>query len=349
MRGVRLPDLTAKVTAYPLSVPPDYAVWDLSAADVPASLRFYPDAGSVPGGIKDVRYATTHLLMRKIRSGGVTVRLGTNKEYSHLDRCIPRLVTFSRDYYIGVFELTQGQCRRVWQWRESPNGSNRAEADRLPVNRLFFDEIRGSQKGRLWPAAGESDSVAHQVDDGSLIDAFRKKTGLEFDLPTAAQWEYAYRGGCPNNCFWGMERARETVTGEIESANTYAWTTANCTEIQPVGTLQANDYGLYDMAGNVSECCLNWFTTGETLSDGSDEYDPRGPTEAAVLGKPYANGTRVVLGGSYSMDPDYHVSAVFYSSQYCNDAEGAQRYGHIGLRLVCDAGFLTVENQKEGE
>lgn len=349
MRGARLSDLTARVTAYPLSVPPDYAVWDLSADDVPASLRFYPDAESIPGGIGDVRYATTHLVMRKIHSGGVTVRLGTNKDSSNLDRCIPRLVTFSRDYYIGVFELTQGQCRRVWQWQEAPGGSNRGEADRLPMNKLFFDEIRGSQKGRLWPAAGESEIVAHQVDDGSLIAAFREKTDVEIDLPTAAQWEYAYRGGCPRNCFWGMERARTDIPEEYEAVCAYAWTAANCDKVQPVGTRLANGYGLYDMAGNVAESCLNWFTKGALLSDGSDEYDPRGPIEESVLGNPYTYGTRVVAGGAYNMVPDYHASAVFFSSQYCNKTEGALRYDHIGLRLVCDADFLAGENQGKGE
>ena len=352
LRGGALPDVTARLTAWPLAAPPDYAVWDLSASDGPASLRFYPNEASIPGGIHDAKYATTHLVMRKIPAGGTTRRLGTNANLTNTGlypRCIPRLVTFTRDYYMSVFELTQGQCGQVWSWSFSPNGSGRAEAALLPMNSVMFDEIRGATLGRLWPAAGESEAVAHQVDDGSIVAAFRAKTGVaSLDLPTAAQWEFAYRAGTWQNYYWGMDRARASVAAEIEASTNNAWTSENSTQIQPVGKLLANAFGLYDMGGNATEFCLDWFTLGATFSDGSDETDPRGPTEAAVRGNPYANGTRVLIGGSRASAADDNVSASVRSSQYSNASDAGQNVNnfragsaHIGFRFVCDAAFLA--------
>ena len=339
-----LSNTTARVTAWPLGAPPDYAVWDLAAADVSASLRFYVDAVSIPGGIHAEKYATTHLVMRKIPAAGVTSRLGSNVNHTNLDRCVPRLVTLSKDYYIGVFECTQGQCQYLWGWVVTPFGADRPEANRLPMNAVFLDELRGPTKGRLWPALGESEANAHQVDDGSLIAELRTKTGVNsFDLPTAAQWEFAYRGGCPANCYWGYDCARAAVAVEIAASTNNAWSSENTSEIQPVGQLNANAFGLYDSGGNVAEACLDWFTTDAGIHNGADEIDPRGPAESAVLGKPYAKGTRVLAGGSYFAAAYNNVTAVAFSSQYSNTADGASRLPQLGFRFVCGSEFLIAQ------
>ena len=269
-------------------------------------------------------------------AGGVTARLGTNNVQGDErdDRCIPRLVTFTRDYYIGVFELTQGQSAYFWTPPTAPDGSTRDEAARLPLNMVSFGDVRGVTKGRLWPAQGETLAVAHQVDEGSLVFALRAKIGVDaFDLPTSAQWEFAYRAGSKMNHYWGSDRARSGVADEILAATNNAWTAQNASSVQIVGTRLPNAWGLYDMAGNVLEMHLDRFAQGEALSDGSDQIDPRGSANADAA-------FRMAAGGSYYLNAETetipYISAVGFDK-----LDATARLAYLGLRLQCDARFLV--------
>lgn len=87
------------------------------------------------------------------------------------------------------------------------------------------------------------------------VDEFLKKlnklSGLNFNFPTEAQWEYAARGG---NKSKGYKYAGSDDIDEV------AWYSGNSNyEVHPVGMLKPNELGLYDMNGNVWEWCRDWY------------------------------------------------------------------------------------------
>jgi formylglycine-generating enzyme required for sulfatase activity len=83
----------------------------------------------------------------------------------------------------GAFEVTQKQ----WELVTGENPSSR-KGEMRPVDRVSYDMIRGNEKGAKRPASDD-------VDKSSFLGKLRMKSGIAFDLPTEAQWEYACRAG----------------------------------------------------------------------------------------------------------------------------------------------------------
>ncbi len=157
--------------------------------------------------------------------------------------------------------------------------------------------IRGSSNGGKWPSSSA-------VDSDSFLGKLRARTGLEFDLPTEAQWEYACRAGTTTVYSYG-----NSADGD------YMWYNSNSGyHTNDVGLKKPNPYGLYDMHGNVFEWCLDWYGT---LAYGTD---PKGIS----LGT-----SRVRRSGTYNNGTDYLTS----SSRSSIDPSLAL-YGDIGFRLV---------------
>jgi formylglycine-generating enzyme required for sulfatase activity len=111
-------------------------------------------------------------------------------------------------------------------------------------------------------------------------------------LPTEAEWERAARGGLESRQFpWGDEPVGKKCNFApkgMKEADGYEYTA-------PVGRFPANDFGLYDMAGNVWEWCLDFYSLDYYKS--SPERNPQGPDSGY---------TRVLRGGSWlSINPKY--------------------------------------------
>nr|MBR6146323.1 SUMF1/EgtB/PvdO family nonheme iron enzyme [Paludibacteraceae bacterium] len=117
-------------------------------------------------------------------------------------------------------------------------------------------------------------------------------TGMPFRLPTEAEWEYAARGGSKSKGF--------RFAGS-DLCDTVSWNTANAGfKKHQVKKKQPNELGLYDMTGNVSEWCQDWF--GQYYY--GTEPNPQGPTEGEK---------RIVRGGSYDNCADnIHLSCRQY-------------------------------------
>lgn len=148
-------------------------------------------------------------------------------------------------------------------------------------------------------------------------------TGLQFTLPTEAQWEFAARGGRKrtdatkyagsNNlsdiaCYW--DNSSRLPVGQTTAER---WPMA-------VGSKTANNLGLYDMSGNMAEVCQDWYAP----YDGDDQTNPTGPATP-----PDTNlQLRVVRGGGWTTVADpCRVSA---RSSFISTA----RYNYLGFRLV---------------
>lgn len=157
-------------------------------------------------------------------------------------------------YYAGVFEITEAQWARVM------GGSNTSTK---PKGSVSYNEIRGAAGTYDWPKSDEVSST-------SFMGRLRQKTGLTtLDLPSEEEWEYAARAGVTTKWICGNG---ETGLGD------YAWYKTNSGEAtHSVGTRRANAWGLYDVHGNVWECCLDRYSSGD-------------------------NNRRVLRGGAYDSD-----------------------------------------------
>ena len=140
-------------------------------------------------------------------------------------------------------------------------------------------------------------------------------TGKTFRLPTEAEWEYAARGG---NQSKGFIFAGSDQIDEV-SWNQGNWITSDWTESdygeQPVAQKKANELGLFDMSGNVSEWCQDW--KGDYSAE--PQVNPTGPD----------NGTyRIMRGGNWS------VEATQSRVAYRASIPPTSKSGAIGLRLA---------------
>ncbi|MBO7620170.1 MAG: formylglycine-generating enzyme family protein, partial [Victivallales bacterium] len=133
--------------------------------------------------LSDDTCRTTELWLRYIPEG--TFIMGSPEdELGRWDDETQHKVTLTKPFYIGVFECTQRQWELVIKgYRPSYFRNDDYYATR-PVEQVSYNMIRGKEAGAGWP---DSDAV----DATSFMGILREKTGLMFDLPTEAQWEYA--------------------------------------------------------------------------------------------------------------------------------------------------------------
>ena len=234
------------------------------------------------------------LVMVVIPSG--TFMMGTTKGDG--DERPVHEVTISRDFQLGQTEVTKAQWEAVmgtrpWSGQSSASGSTLA-----PLR--------------------DPDTPALDVrwdDAQSFITTLNTITGETFRLPTEAEWEYACRAGTTTEYYFGNSPA---------NLSNYAWWDGNADDVgeryaHTVAQLIPNDFGLYDMHGNVWEWCADWYDSRYYSS--SPSVDPAGPPSGP---------SRVIRGGTW-----YYLAS---SCRSANRSESGRRNWQniIGFRLAAD-------------
>jgi sulfatase modifying factor 1 len=162
-------------------------------------------------------------------------------------------------------------------------------------------------------------------------------------LPTEAEWEYAARAGSsaasygnPAEIAWyGDNSGRSKLNGAelwqpSAPGNDVRYRSLledNRNQAQPVGKKAPNEFGLYDMLGNVWEHCADWY--GEKYYQVSEERDPKGPLTGECPGGD-GRRCRVMRGGDF-LAPPVEVRASIRVWMLPD-----HRFNNIGFRCVCE-------------
>jgi len=211
-------------------------------------------------------------------------------------------VTISRGFWMGKYEVTQGEYLAV-----------------VGENPSYFN---GDRSGPPWYDQDYGIDLTLPVEQVTWMDATNYcvlrtlqeraagliSTNLVYRLPTEAEWEYACRAGTTTRFYYGDDLGYTNLEN-------YAWYGDAFGATQPVGQLLPNAWGLYDMGGNVWEWCQDWYDrySGGILTD------PQGPVTGTA---------RVWRGGSWYQIGRYCRSA--YRFSHFPDYS----YNGLGFRVV---------------
>ena len=251
------------------------------------------------GGWSD-EFKTKKIALRKIAPGSFEYLKG-------------KFFKITKPFYIGVFEVTQKQYEMTMKTNPS---SKDTRGDMRPVDSVSYIDIRGSNKGLGWPKDGV-------VDGNSYLGKLRKRIGLDFDLPTEVQWEYACRAGTTGDFnVDGIEMVKLGKCADNGGMSDFH---------VKVGSFMPNAWGLYDMHGNVWERCVDrskdarpgYFEFfGWNSEPKETESDPKGMAVGL---------SRIVRGGSWCHPP------ANCRSSFRGRVDTGNRGGDVGFRLACPA------------
>ena len=200
------------------------------------------------------------------------------------------LVKITKPFYLSVYEVTQQQYEKVMGTRPW-QGTGR------------FHE------GPDYPAMYVS-----WTDAVEFCRKLSKQEGVEYRLPTEAQWEYVCRAGTTTAYSFGD-------VSKVGQYAWYAWYRKNANNVgeqyaHRVGQKLPNPWGLFDMHGNVYEWCQDWYAPyGEKTVN-----DPMGPAQGE---------RRLYRGGAFLFSDAHNVRSAY------RDKGGVRTlYGFVGFRVA---------------
>ena len=343
----RANDLRISVTATPISTDKAiYMVIDLSGGSTATKypVRYTTQAPAHVQGAANEPCQTTELWMRRIIAPDFAFTVNSYTVNSDNKSAYYGKVT--KDYYIGVFELTQKQYQLVMgSWPNSWFTNEQYRASR-PVEAMKFGTFTGSWR--------DTQAEPSTITASSFLGKIRARTGLPLNLPSNIQWNLAARGS--SRLSSGGEFYRYYVNGSQGVLNEIARYRGNVENTDPardcdvnsgtayVGTYLPNEYGLYDTLGNVTEFTCEYVinTAAMTYRDYYQALfsdDTLGNTKSNPVVDPpgiprdYMYGNNQVYrrgrGGAWTSSSDYMTLWYGFSvdSSYTEGGSNMRAYG----------------------
>ncbi|MBF0551373.1 MAG: SUMF1/EgtB/PvdO family nonheme iron enzyme [Deltaproteobacteria bacterium] len=246
-------------------------------------------------------------------------------------------------FYIEKHPTTGTQWKDVYDWATAHgyvfDNTGAAKADGHPVHDVSWYDVvkwlnaRSEKEGRT--PAYYTDAVqatVYRTEKTDITKDMVKWTSNGYRLPTEAEWEKAARGGLAGQHYpWPSRGGTYSANIDCSKANYVACGKGGTT---PVGTYNANGYGLYDMAGNVWEWVWDWYDGGWYSKAGATSGDTRGPDSGSY---------RINRGGGWTDDAnDLRCSGRVncYDYPYFSDFD-------LGFRAVLGAGPKGADRRNQ--
>ncbi|MDW8196537.1 MAG: bifunctional serine/threonine-protein kinase/formylglycine-generating enzyme family protein [Gemmataceae bacterium] len=258
-----------------------------------------------PSAIPEPFTNSLGMKMVKLEGGRFTMGSPEDELMRRPDEGPLREVTIRGPFFMSAMEVTNAQYIQLMGVNPARAAKIAASPDNLPVESVswfdateFCQKLTTAEKGQPW-----------------------MRPGWAYRLPTEAEWEYACRAGTNTATAFGQHL-------EYEKQALFRPTDDDPYEIggdaskpprfgQPVGRTKPNNFGLYDMHGNVAEWCQDWYRA-DTYTDSAAD-NPTGPLEGE---------RRVYRGGSFREPASAARSAARFA------ARPREQLDHVGFRVV---------------
>ena len=207
------------------------------------------------------------------------------------DRCgdeVQHKVILTKGFWLGKYTVTQAQWESVMG--HNPSKSNKGY--NYPVDSVWWNDCN------------------------DFIEKINSQSNLNARFPTEAEWEYACRAGTTTVYYWGnfYNSGKLNCDGSLKNGCFLNKTTT-------VGSYGANPWGFYDMHGNVSEWCADFYGSYPTRS----VIDPIGVTFGTY---------HITRGGSYHS----YTSSCRSANRGFDYTSYKYKLSSFGFRLACSAG-----------
>lgn len=270
---------------------------------LPSSPYLWVDTGAPATELRFYRTVDGPTNMVWIPPGTFTMGSPSNEVERSRDEGPQTVVTLTRGFFMGKYEVTQGEY--IDQMGNNPSHfTNGAD---YPVEQVTWIEatnyctrLTERERGAGW-----------------------LPVGWVYRLPTEAEWEYACRAGTTSAFHYGPAlhsgmanfNARAEYDSSLGSMSNDSGVSLGRTT--RVGSYEANGWGLCDMHGNVCEWCANWWSSS---LPGGRVVDPQGPS---------SDSNRGIRGGSWSL-----VGRACRSAYRSNGYSPGNRSYFLGFRVV---------------
>lgn len=236
-------------------------------------------------------------------------------------------VRLSRPFYLGVHEVTVGEFRQFVETTGYRTDGEQGSGQNLGFSgkELQFDLGPYTWRSPGFPQDDHNPVVLVSWNDATEFCRWlSRRENKPYRLPTEAEWEWACRAGTTTRFSSGNEESTlpevaniHTVQPQAE-ASAVSWG-AGFLFTLPVGTFHPNQFGLYDMHGNVQEWCADWYEQ-DYYAD-SPKSDPAGPSTGTQ---------RAIRGGSFQV--------MAWHARSANRSAGtpSYRYYDLGFRVACE-------------
>ena len=244
---------------------------------------------------------STKVTIKMVSIPGGSFIMGSPRNEGHIDERPQHIVTL-KPFFMGKYPVTQAQWKVVASLPQVNRGLNpnpsKFKGANLPVENVSWHEVQ------------------------EFCARLREKTEREYRLPSEAEWEYACRAATSTPFHFGKSINAQLVNCNMDKYHTIEAKGKHYKQTTPVGSFGiANDFGLYDMHGQVWEWCADpWHKNYDGAPKDGTVWECGGDVHR-----------RVLRGGSWSFSPESCRSA----SRSWNEPEGGLRI--CGFRLAVNS------------